>query len=182
MISNVVVRLVVVSLFALPQLQFAQSAKVDPGAKQAINPDCATVKFHSLKRYKGEKWALVFKDAEVAPVLKILLKKNYSKLTENLSQVTYPDSLSFVDQQGILTLQGFVQGLATISEAILIVEPCGNVYATILDDGERFLYYTNDGKYVGSLPPIIAAWKNQIEKSRSQTTKEPELPVVFMSK
>src|SRR3954463_11547872 len=103
MISNVVVRLVVVSLFALPQLQFAQSAKVDPGAKQAINPDCATVRFHSLKRYKGEKWALVLKDAEVAPVLKILLKKNYSKLTENLSQVTYPDSLSFVDQQGILT-------------------------------------------------------------------------------
>ena len=45
------------------------------------------------------------------------------------------DSLSFVDRKGVLILRGFVPGLFTIMEAMLIVEPCGNIYTAILDDG-----------------------------------------------
>lgn len=35
------------------------------------------IKFHSLSRYKGERWSRVFIDREMSPALKALLKRNY---------------------------------------------------------------------------------------------------------
>ena len=144
--------------------------------------DCLEVKFHNLNRYKGNYWSRVFRDSEVAPALKRLLKSDYSKLTVNMQRVVYPDSLSFVDGRGVLTLVGFVPQLFTISEAILIVEPCGNIYAAVLENGERFLYFSNDKGYAAKLPPAVEKWRAGIEKARSDNYKKPELPVVFKSR
>jgi hypothetical protein len=168
---------------ATPLPSSAQSAGPQQINKAAGNPDCAKVKFHNLGRYKDDKWWRVFQDEEVAPALKALLKKDYPKLTQNMKRATYPeDSLSFVDRKGVLTLRGFVPGLFTIMEAMLIVEPCGNIYTAILDEGDQFLYFSNDQEYVDRLPPSIEEWRTGIEQARSKFQKQPELPVVYKSK
>ena len=142
---------------------------------------CANIKFHNLNRYKYN-WSGVFRDREVAPFLRRLLKNDYRLLISSLKSVSYPeDSLSFVDQKGVLTLRGFVPGLGTIMEAMLVVEPCGNIYVGILDS-DRFLYFSNDKEYIEQLSPVIEQWRTGIEQLRSQFEKKPELPVVFKSK
>jgi hypothetical protein len=156
-----------------------QSAEL-PEIIEAAKPQCAKVKFHNLSRYKHERWEKVFRDREVITVLKPLLGKDYRKLMENMAQASYPeDSSSFVDRKGVLTLRGFVPGLFTIMEAMLIVEPCGNIYAAILDEGDRFLYFSNDREYLDRLPAEIERWRSSIEKARSGLEK---LPIVFKSK
>ena len=129
------------------------------------------------------RWSIVFGDPEVAPALRALLKTDYGKLKESLKEVSYPeDSLSYLDKNGVLTFAGGVPGLYTIMEAILIIEPCGNIYAAILDNGKRFLYFTNDQKNVDKLPPAIEQWRTKIESLRSETKEVPKLPIVFRNK
>ena len=99
----------------------------DPSGYSKINlhaseRSCANIKFHNLNRYKHT-WSGVFRDTEVAPFLRRLLKSDYRLLISSLKSVSYPeDSLSFVDQKGVLTLRGFVPGLGTIMEAMLVVD------------------------------------------------------------
>ena len=163
--------IIAASCFALPFASFGQANK----------PPCATVRFHNLNRYKRN-WSGVFRDKEVASVLRRLLKSDYRLLISSLKSVSYPeDSLSLVDRTGVLTLRGFVPGLGTIMEAMLVVEPCGNIYVGILD-GDRFLYFSNDEEYIERLSPVIEEWRTGIEQLRSQLEKRPELPVVFKSK
>jgi hypothetical protein len=166
---------------AAPPASSARSERTQKAAAKIDRLNC-TVKFHNLARYKGEGWSRVFKDREVAPALKALLKRDYRKLVESLKSVEYPDSLSFVDQNGVLKLEGGVPGLRTIMEAVLIVEPCGNIYAAVLDQGERILYFTNDKEKTGKLPPAIEEWRQRLESSRSSTGSKPELPVLFKSR
>jgi hypothetical protein len=67
-------------------------------------------------------------------------------------------------------------------EAKLIIEPCGNIYAVILDEGKRFLYFSNDRRYIDNLPTAIDEWRLEVESRRSQPSEVPKLPVVFRSK
>ncbi len=143
---------------------------------------CPTPKFSTLSRYKGDNWLRVFRDRAIAPALRNLLKSDYRKLTGNLQRVDYSDDLSFVDSNGVLTLAGGVPALYTISEAILIIEPCGNIYAAILEDGERFLYYTNDRERADKLTPAIQKWVSGIERSRSDNEEKPKLAIIFKSR
>jgi hypothetical protein len=164
----------------LTAFHFAPSISL---AQPSTTAACAKVKFHGLSRYKGEGWARVFRDREVARVLKPLLGKDYRLLIESMKEVSYPeDSLSLVDSKGVLTLRGFVSGLFTIMEAMLIVEPCGKIYVAILDEGKQFLYFSNDKEYVDRLPDAIEQWRNKIEEVRSQPEKKAPLPVMFKSK
>lgn len=158
----------------------AQSTSSQPPASKTSR--CA-IRFHTLSRYKDDRWSTIFRDSEVAPALRVLLKKDYGLLKESLGQANYPeDSDSFMDKDGVLKLEGGVKGLYTIMEAALIIEPCGNIYATILDSGERFLYFSNDQKYVDKLPPAIEQWRIGVESRRSQPSEVPKLPVVFKNK
>lgn len=160
----------------------AQPARSKAPVSKGSDASCA-IKFPGLSRYKGERWSRIFTDREVAPALKALLKRDYGLLKESLKEVSYPeDSLSYLDKNRVLTLQGGVPGLFTIMEAKLIIEPCGNVYAAILDEGKRFLFFTNDQKYLGKLPPAIEQWRTKIESLRSESGEVPKLPVVFRSK
>lgn len=161
-----------------PQGTSARSKRL---AKDSASLDCV-VKFHNLSRYKGEGWSRVFRDREVAPVLKALLKNDYRKLVDSLKSVNYPDSLSLVDDKGVLSLEGGVEGLYTITEAMLIVEPCGNIYAAVLDQGERILFFTNDKEHTEKLHPAIEGWRKRLESSRSNPVSKPELPVIFKSR
>jgi hypothetical protein len=172
----------IVSLFgsAILLALSAQSTRSQTPVSKASNANCA-IKFHTLSRYKDEAWR-VFSDREVAPALRILLKRDYQLLKESLQRVTYPDSLSFLDKDGVLTLEGGAQHLFTIMEAKLIIEPCGNIYALILNEGKRFLYFTNDRKYIDKLPPAIEEWRIDVESRRSQPSELPKLPVVFKDK
>lgn len=180
----VLVVIIVASYSALPITSFAQSSVSLETKRQANKPPCANLRFHHLRRYKDE-WSRVFRDKEVAPVLRRLLKNDYRKLIDSLKSVSYPedpeDSLSFVDRRGVLTLRGFVPGLGTIMEAMLVVEPCGNIYVAVLDS-ERFLYFSNDKEYIDRLPPVIEQWRTGIEQSRSGFERRPQLPVMFKSK
>lgn len=165
--------------FAFYSLSSARSARSQAGASKA-STDCAAIKFHALSRYRGARWSRVFTDREVAPALRTLLKSDYGLLKESLKEVFYPeDSVSYLDKNGVLTFAGGVPGLYTIMEAKLIIEPCGNIYAAILDNGERFLYFTNDRKYSDELPPAVEQWRVKIESLRSQTSEVSKLPVVF---
>lgn len=173
--------LVIIAAFyiALPSASFgAPSGGSD---RYASERNCTNVKFHHLNRYK-HRWPGVFRDREVAPVLRKLLKNDYRLLIGSLKSVSYPeDSLSLVDQNGVLRLRGFVPGLGTIMEAMLVVEPCGNIYVGILD-GNRFLYFSNDKGHLDRLSPVIDQWRIGIEQLRSRFERTPELPVVFKSK
>lgn len=161
----------------------ATSARTRQITTEADKPACAKIKFHNLGRYAHQRWERVFRDKEVAPALRVLLNKNYRQLIDSIRHASYPeDSLSFVDREGVLTLRGFVPGLFTIMEAILIVEPCGHIYAAILDDGERFLYFSNDREYTDRLPAEVERWRSGIEKLRSGFEKKPQLPIEFRSK
>jgi hypothetical protein len=173
----------IVSMFcvAFNSASSAQSTRSQATASKASNGKCA-IKFHTLSRYKGKRWSTIFADREVAPALRVLLKRDYGLLKESLQQVNYPDSLSLVDKNGVVTLEGGVKGLYTIMEAKLIIEPCGNIYAAILDEGKQFLYFTNDQKYVDKLPPAIEDWRIDVESRRSQLREEPKLPIVFRNK
>jgi hypothetical protein len=136
-----------------------------------------------LSKYKSDWWSRIFSDREVAPALRTLLKRDYGLFKESLKQPTQPeDSDSFMDKNGVLTLAGGVKGLYTIMEAKLIIEPCGNIYAVILDEGKRFLYFSNDRRYIDNLPTAIDEWRLEVESRRSQPSEVPKLPVVFRSK
>ena len=173
--------IIIASSLALPVSSLGQSVVSSDLNRQASKPSCANVKFHYLNRYQHN-WSRVFRDKEVAPVLRRLLKNDYRLLIWSLKSVSYPEnSLSYVDRKGVLTLRGFVPGLGTIMEALLVVEPCGNIYAGILDS-DRFLYFSNDKEYIDRLSPVIEEWRTGIEQLRSQFEKTPELPVVFKSK
>jgi hypothetical protein len=166
--------------FAIPLALSAQSTRSHTPVSKPGSANC-TKRFHALSKYKDEPWG-VFRDREVAPVLRVLLKRDYVLLKESLQRVTYPDSLSFLDKDGVLTLEGGAEHLFTLMEAALIIEPCGNVYTLILDEGKRFLYFTNDQKYTKRLPPAIEEWRSNVESRRSQPTELPKLSVVFKSK
>jgi hypothetical protein len=170
------------AIHSLPAQSSAQSTRSQAPVSKASNTNCAGIKFHTLSRYKSDRWSRIFSDREVAPALRALLKRDYSLLKESLQQVNYPDSLFFVDRNGVLTLEGGVKDLYTIMEAKLIIQPCGNMYAVILAEGKRLLYYTNDQKYVDKLPPAIDEWRINLESRRSQPSEVPKLPVVFRSK
>lgn len=171
--------IVSVLCFACHSTSSAQSARPKAPVSKATDASCA-IKFHTLRRYKGERWSRVFIDREVAPALTALLKRDYGLLKESLKEVSYPeDSLSYLDKKGVLTLQGGVPGLYTIMEAKLIIEPCGNIYAAILDEGKRFFYFTSDQEYVDKLPPAIDEWRTKIESLRSESSEVPKLPIVF---
>ena len=147
------------------------------------NRNCANIKFHYLNKYKGNRWSTIFRDREVAPALRTLLKQDYGLFKESLAQATYPDNAdNFMDKNGVLTLEGGVKGLYTIMEAALIIEPCGNIYAMLLNEGKRFLYFTNDQKHLNRLPAAIEEWRSNVESRRSQNREEPKLPVIFKSK
>jgi len=161
----------------------ASSASNAQITTEADKPACTQRRFHNLDRYAHQRWYRVFRDKEVGPALRGLLKKDYRNLIESMRRASYPeDSPSYVDRKGVLTLRGFVPGLFTIMEAILIVEPCGNIYAAILDDGERFLYFSNDKEYIDRLPAEVERWRSGIEKLRSEFEKTPQLPIEFKSK
>jgi hypothetical protein len=178
---STIIALISLLCFVVPQVASAQSKRSQRAATKTNDLNCE-IKFHNLSRYKGNSWSRVFRDREVAPALKGLLKKNYRKLIDSLKSVDYPDSLSFVDHKGVLRLKGGVPGLYTIMEAILIVEPCGNIYAAILDQGERILYFTSDREYAGELPPAIEEWRTSLEGARSSPVSKPQLPIVFKSR
>jgi hypothetical protein len=166
------------SYSALP----AQSTRSRAPVRKASSARCAT-KFHTLSKYESDWWSKIYSDREVAPALKRLLKSDYGLLRESLKHPAYPgDSDSFRDKNGVLTLEGGVKGLYTIMEAKLIVEPCGNIYAAILDGGKQFLFFTNDQKYIDRLPPAIEEWRVGVESRRSQPSEVPKLPVVFRNK
>jgi hypothetical protein len=168
--------------FLSHSLSTAQLTKSKASVSKASNAGCE-IKFHSLSRYKSNGWSRIFGDREVAPALTTLLKSDYGLLKESLKQPTYPeDSDSFMDNNGVLTFEGGVPGLYTIMEAEVVIEPCGNIYAVILDNGKRFLYFSNDQKYVDKLPPAIEHWRAGIESRRSQPNEVPKLPVVFKTK
>ncbi|HZE72202.1 MAG TPA: hypothetical protein VE135_22060 [Pyrinomonadaceae bacterium] len=159
------------------------SAHAERLKARGTKPPCAEIKFHNLSRYKGQSWSRVFNDREIAPALRALLKGDLGKLKESLKEVTYPeDSLSYLDKNGVLTLEGGVPGLYTIMEAKLIIEPCGNLYAAILDNGERFLYFTNDRKQTDKLPSEIDQWRVKIEKNRNESRSVEALPVVIKNR
>jgi hypothetical protein len=180
-IDKLLVLIVAAFHFALTTAFLGQSFVSSDLNVQASKPPCANVKFHNLNRYKHN-WSRVFRDREVAPVVRRLLKNDYHLLIGSLKSVSYPDdSLSLVDRKGVLTLRGFVPGLGTIMEALLAVEPCGNIYVGILD-GNRFLYFSNDKEYIERLSPVMEQWRAGIEQLRSQFERRPELPVVFKSK
>ena len=161
----------------------ARSTRSKPPVRAATDAGCAKIKFHYLNRYKGNRWSTIFRDREVAPALRALLKRDYGLFKESLAQATYPDDADdFMDQNGVLTLEGGVKGLYTIMEAALIIEPCGNIYAVILAEGKQFLYFTNDAKYTNRLPPAIEKWRSNVESRRSQIREEAKLPVIFKSK
>jgi hypothetical protein len=169
--------------FAIFSEPSVPSAASQVRVSKAGNTDCAALKLHALSRYKDERWARVFSDREVAPVLRTLLKSHSGLLRESLKEVSYPeDSLTYLDKNGVLTFEGGVPGLYTIMEAKLIIEPCGNIYVALLDEGKQFLYFTNDQKNLDKLPPAIEQWRLKIESLRSQTNEVPKLPIVFKSK
>src|SRR5258708_7008477 len=147
--------MVSVLCFASQSTLFAQTTRSQAPVSKASNAKCA-IKFHGLSRYKSDWWSRIFNDREVAPALRALLKSDYGLLKESLKQPTYPeDSDSFMDKNGVLTFAGGVKGLYTIMEAKLILEPCGNIYAVIMDGGKRFLYFSNDAKHIEKFPPEI---------------------------
>ena len=179
---SAIIALISLVCFAMPQVSEARSSEAQRTGRKSATPDCQ-VRFHNLSRYKGNSWSRVFRDREVVPALKGLLKNDYRTLVESLKRVNYPeDSLSLVDDRGVLRLEGGVPGLYTIMEAILIIEPCGNIYSAMLDDeGERILYFTNDREYTGKLLPAIEEWRTRLEGVRSSPVKKPQLPVLFKS-
>ncbi len=125
----------IVSMFcvAFNSASPAQSTRSQAPVSKASNAKCA-IRFHTLSRYKGNRWSTIFSDREVAPALKTLLKSDYGNLK------------------------------------------------VILDEGKRFLYFSNDQKYIDKLPPAIDEWRNGVEARRSQPTEVPKLPVVFRNK
>jgi hypothetical protein len=178
------VTILMLSMFCFPSLSLstAPSTKSRTSFSNASNAGCE-IKFHSLSRYKSNGWSRIFSDREVAPALRTLLKSDYGLLKESLKQPVQPeDSDSFMDKNGVLTFEGGVEGLYTLMEAKLVVEPCGNIYAAILDNGERFLYFSSDQKYVDKLPPAIEQWRASVESRRSRPSEVPKLPVVFKNK
>jgi len=177
------IALVLVFCLAFSSTLPAHPARSRLSVRTATGAGCANIKFHYLNKYKGNRWSTIFKDREVAPALRTLLKQDYGLFKESLAQATYPDDADdFMDKNGVLTLEGGVKGLYTIMEAALIIEPCGNIYAMLLNEGQRFLYFTNDRKYTNRLPPPIEEWRGNVETRRSQNREEPKLPVIFKSK
>src|ERR1700720_2391207 len=172
-----------ISALCLVLTSGAQPSELRNQDQKAQQSRCSEIKFHGLSKYKGARWSRVFTDPEVGPALRALLGRDFGTMKESLKEVSFPDNAdSYLDQNGVLTLEGGVAGLYTIMEAKLVIEPCGHIYAGLLDNGERFLFFTNDQQYISKLPTAIEQWRSKVEAARSQNGELPKLPVVFKTK
>jgi hypothetical protein len=135
-----------------------KNAAPTPAASDA---DCAQPKYKNLSKYAGDNPDVraLFKDAEIAGALKALLKNDYQKLVGNMENIDITNPL--VDRKGALTVAGGVPGAYTIAEGIFRIEPCGNVYAAILDQGKKVIFYTNDPAYVMERPDFVEKWRER---------------------
>ena len=66
------------------------------------------------------------------------------------------------DGLGTRVVSGFVRGLGTISEGIIMVNK-GNIYAAVTDSQNSVIrYHTNDPTYQETLPDTIEHWKESL--------------------
>lgn len=85
--------------------------------------------------------------------------EEYELYLQNMS--SYSDG---EDRDGLGTrvVSGFVRGLGTISEGIIMVNK-GNIYAAVTDSQNSVIrYHTNDPTYQETLPDTIAHWKESL--------------------
>lgn len=152
--------LVTTMLLALPSFAQEQSQETQQG-------------FVHLAKYNEQKYYPYFDtlmhDRAIQGALKKLMGSDYKKYEQNTQQLDITDPL--VGSDGVLRVYGAMPQLYTISETALIVKPNGSIYAAVLEDGKRVLYYSNDKSMTRTLPKEFTKWSSRFS----------EVPVVYKS-
>ncbi|WP_374717683.1 hypothetical protein [Neobacillus sp.] len=93
-------------------------------------------------------------DANSDKDIQKLLGNDYDTLVENMQII---DSYELEDT---LVFEGGVRGLYTLKEGIIVKDPFNHYYiGSIINDGEKVKFYTNDITYKNKLHPVVDEWR-----------------------
>jgi hypothetical protein len=83
----------------------------------------------------------------------------------NSLQLTSEEDL---DGMGLKGTSGFVRGLPTEMNAIVLYRPDGKMWAAVIDaEDDTVKYFTNDPAYAGKLLKTIDKWREKIRRQES---------------
>lgn len=87
-----------------------------------------------------------------------LLGDDYNEFVSNMQLVS--DARAKYGREETLVIEGGVRGLYTIKEGIIVMDPFKNYYiGSIVNDGEKVKFYTNDAAYKTKVHDVVDQWR-----------------------
>lgn len=98
----------------------------------------------------------IFKTKDQDSIFRSLVGGSYS-LFVNSTQLTSEDD--DLDRMNAVVKSSGIRGLFTLMENIIMIDSVNNIWAAVIDDKQRVLYFTNSKVYKNKLPKTIDNWR-----------------------
>lgn len=99
-------------------------------------------------------------------IFRSLVGSSYSLFVNSTQLTSVDDDL---DNMNTVAKSSGVRGLFTLMENIIMIDSANNIWAAVIDDKQKVLYFTNSKVYKNKLPKTIDNWRQNFM----------EYPVVF---
>lgn len=111
-----------------------------------------------LTKYLRDEPHKIFEHPKISCYISSLLPESTHKiLRQNMTQMSLHGK---IDSTGGYVFPGWIRGLVSISEGIVVLRPDGAVWIGLLND-DKLTYYTNQPNYYTKLPLSIKAWSDR---------------------
>ena len=108
----------------------------------------------------------IFRTKEQDSIFRALTGNKYSLFLESTQLTSQDEDL---DSLNTIVKSSAVRGLFTLMENIIMIDPENTIWAAVIDDKQRVLYFTNSKLYRNALPKTIDNWRQNFK----------EYPVIF---
>jgi len=98
----------------------------------------------------------IFKTKEQDSIFRSLVGDKYP-LFVNSTQLTSEDD--DLDSMHTVVKSSGVRGLFTLMENVIMIDSVNNIWAAVIDDKQKVLYFTNSKVYKNKLPKTIDNWR-----------------------
>jgi len=103
-------------------------------------------------------------------IFRKLVGNSYQKFVSSSQLTNDGDNLDTELQAKVMSAG--VRGLFTSMENIIMIDSSKHIWAAVIEDSNKVLYYTNDKGYANKLPKTIDNWRQNFK----------EYPVIYKSK
>ena len=108
--------------------------------------------------------------AEEDSIFKKLVGNSYQTFVSSSQLINDGDNLDMELQAKVMSAA--VRGLFTSMENIIMIDSSKHIWAAVIEDSDKVMYYTNDKSYANKLPKTIDNWRQNFK----------EYPVIYKSK